>query len=266
MLHGPESCERHQRGDPGACAYIGNVPGIPRLKVPPISMNDGPQGFRVPKGEPDGTSTAWPSGLSMAATWDVDALHEWGAGMGKEFFEKGANVLLGPGLNVARVPRNGRNFEYLSGEDPFLGRALVKPAVRGIQSQKVVANAKHWVLNNQETYRDFVSAEADARTRFEMYYPPFEGAIEAGVGSFMCGYNKIHGRWSCESHETLVRDLKGALGFQGYATSLAVLGSVQVFFFLLFNFLFGILENKEINSLHQLFFETCQCAVWRQAP
>merc|ERR1719377_430782 len=110
----------------------------------------------------------------MAASWDRDAVREWGQGMGNEFFGKGANVQLGPGLCVARVPRNGRNFEYLSGEDPFLGAQLVQPAIRGIQSKKVVANAKHYILNNQETQRGSVSAEADERTRFEMYYPPFE--------------------------------------------------------------------------------------------
>ena len=117
----------------------------------------------------------------MAATWDVDSMKEWGIGMGKEFYAKGANVQLGPGMNVARVPRNGRNFEYLSGEDPFLGQVLVKPVIEGIQSQKVIANAKHYILNNQETNRMGVSAEVDERTRFEMYYPPFVGAIEAGV-------------------------------------------------------------------------------------
>ncbi len=113
--------------------------------------------------------------------------------MGAEFFGKGANVQLGPGVNVARVPRNGRNFEYISGEDPFLGYTLVQPAVAGIQSQGVIANAKHYVLNNQETNRGFVSDNADERTRFEVYYMPFRGAVEAGVGSVMVS----HGRLNC---------------------------------------------------------------------
>ena len=71
--------------------------------------------------------------------------------MGEEFYGKGANVQLGPGVCVARVPTNGRNFEYLSGEDPYLGYQLVQPVVRGIQSKGVIANAKHYVNNNQET-------------------------------------------------------------------------------------------------------------------
>jgi beta-glucosidase len=93
----------------------------------------------------------------------------------------------------ASQPRNGRNFEYLSGEDPYLGYKLVQSAVRGIQSQGVIANAKHWVLNNQETNRGAVYDIATERVRFEMYYPPFAGAIKAGVGSIMCSYNKVAG-------------------------------------------------------------------------
>jgi len=212
LLHGNVKCDPHKE-----CAYTGNVAPVMRLGIPPITMNDGPQGFR--DDFHPGSSTAWPSGLTIAASWDVDAVFEWGQGMGKEFYDKGSNVQLGPGLCLARVPLNGRNFEYLSGEDPFLGYTLAKPAVWGIQSQKVVANAKHWVLNNQETARESVSEEADERTRFEMYYPPFEGAIEAGVGSFMCSYNKINGVWSCENPTTLKHDLKTVLGFKGYVMS-----------------------------------------------
>lgn len=143
---------------------------------------------------------------------------QWGDGMGKEFFAKGANVQLGPGVCLARVPRNGRNFEYLSGEDPFLGFVLVQPVIKGIQSHNVVANAKHYVQNNQETDRSAISELVDERTRFEMYYPVFEGAVKAGVGSMMCSYNKINGVWSCENPTTL-GDLKNSLGFKGYVMS-----------------------------------------------
>jgi beta-glucosidase len=154
----------------------------------------------------------------------VDAVEEWGVGMGKEFYDKGSNVLLGPGLCVARIPRNGRNFEYLSGEDPYLGSALVRPAVAGIQSQRVIANAKHFVLNSQESNRHGDSSDADERTRYEMYYPPFAGAIEAGVGSVMCSYNRVDGTYACENNVALGTDLKGrALGasatFDGFVMS-----------------------------------------------
>jgi beta-glucosidase len=106
--------------------------------------------------------------------------------MGKEFFDKGANVQLGPGMCITRVPRNGRNFEYISGEDPVLGAELVGPVIEGIQSQGVIANAKHWVQNNQETDRGDVDENVDERTQFELYYQPFEAAAAAGVGSVMC--------------------------------------------------------------------------------
>ena len=106
--------------------------------------------------------------------------------MGSEFYRKGANVQLGPGLCLARVPRNGRNFEYVSGEDPLLGYRMAGAVVAGIQSQGVVANAKHWVANNQETDRHFISENVDERTLHELYFMPFEGAINAGLGSVMC--------------------------------------------------------------------------------
>ena len=107
----------------------------------------------------------------------------------------------------------------MSGGDPYLGYTMVQPAVKGIQSQKVIANAKHWVHNNQEENRDKVSANIDERTRFELYYEPFQGAIDAGVGSFMCSYNRVDDVYSCENSITL-GDLKGAsMGFNGWVMS-----------------------------------------------
>jgi len=107
----------------------------------------------------------------------------------------------------------------LSGEDPYLGYVLSKQAIWGIQNQSVMANAKHWSNNNQEFNRTLTNANVDERTRFEMYYPPFEGAIEAGVGSFMCSYNKINSEYSCENNSTLNTDLRERLGFKGYVMS-----------------------------------------------
>lgn len=224
MLHGPLApmpcCECHDSNgtikDKG-CAYTGNVVGNSRLNIPPINMNDGPQGFR--EAILPGTTTAWPSGLTMAASWNVESMYKWGDGMGKEFFAKGANVQLGPGVCLARVPRNGRNFEYLSGEDPFLGYTLVQPVIKGIQNNSVVANAKHYINNNQETNRNSVSEVIDERTRVEMYQPVFAGAIEAGVGSIMCSYNKINGVWSCENPETLGEIRKAPINYKGYVMS-----------------------------------------------
>lgn len=199
MLHG------HTEGN-----YSGNVPAITRLNIPALNLNDGPQGFRAPE-KLSGTSTGFPSILTLGATWDPDMAAAYGTAIGEEFAGKGANVYLGPGLNVARVPLCGRNFEYLSGEDPFLGYTLVQPMVKAVQAKNVIANAKHWINNNQEINRDRVSANVDERTRFEMYYPPFEGAIKAGVGSIMCSYNRINHVYSCENNETLGIDLRQRL-------------------------------------------------------
>ncbi len=205
-------------GDEGD--YIGNVNANTRLGIPALKLNDGPQGFRCKSGDcPPGSTTAWPSGMTVGATWDLDLAGQWGTLMGKEFYDKGANVQLGPGLCVARVPRCGRNFEYISGEDPFVGYTMVQPVIRGIQSSGVIANAKHWVNNNQEFDRRGVSENVNERVRFEIYYPPFEGAVRAGVGSFMCSYNLINGTWSCENGMTLATDLKERLGFKGWVMS-----------------------------------------------
>lgn len=152
-------------GNPGP--YIGNTAAIESLHIPALRLHDGPQGFRTPQRFPKlaGTSTAFPSALSMAASWDVDAVHLWGATMAQEFSAKGANVMLGPGVNVARVPTCGRNFEYLSGEDPVLGAILVKAEIQGIHSVGgIMANVKHFMHNNQEFERDLVSAVVDEQT------------------------------------------------------------------------------------------------------
>ena len=180
MLHG---------FDPDSNDYVGNIAGNSRLGIPGIRMEDGPQGFRCdgqrPSGKtrgdcPPGSTTAWPSGLTIAASFDTEMARAWGAGMGEEFLAKGANVQLGPGMCLARVPTCGRNFEYLSGEDPILGHDMVAQAIRGIQQTGVIANAKHWVMNNQETNRHGVTEVVDERTMYELYYVPFEGAIKAG--------------------------------------------------------------------------------------
>ena len=198
-------------GVPGE--YVGTIPGNTRLNIPALYMNDGPQGFRAPLSL-EGTTTAWPSGLTVAATWDVNMARSWGRAMGKEFWDKGSNVQLGPGVNVARIPVNGRNFEYISGEDPHLGAELVAPAIDGIQSNNVIATVKHYVQNNQETNRNSISANVDERTQWEIYYPPFEAAVDAGVLSVMCSYNKINDTWACENNSTLNKDLKSRMNYK----------------------------------------------------
>ena len=202
--------------------YTGVLPGVPRLGIPPLRMNDGPEGFRGPAG----TSTQWPSGLTVAHTFDVDSFAEYGVALGVEFSGKGANCQFGPGLNLARIPSGGRSFEYLSGEDPFLGATLVKPIVKGIQSQGVIANAKHFIANSQEGMqpgaegdRHTSSMVVDERTMMEMYFPTFEGAVEAGVLSFMCANNLVNGIYACENNATQNGLLRARAGFRGWIAS-----------------------------------------------
>ena len=108
-----QGSKRNASYDPSAGSYVGVVYGVPRLGVPDLRMNDGPEGFRGSAGK----STQWPSGLTVAHTWDPDLFLEWGTAMGEEFAGKGANVQFGPGVNVARLSNGGRSFEYLSGEE-----------------------------------------------------------------------------------------------------------------------------------------------------
>ena len=199
--------------------YVGNIEGNSRLGIPAIGMQDGPQGFRITKktGE-EGSSTAWPSSLNIAASFDSRLANQWATAMAVEFVKKGSNMQLSPGLGIARVPTAGRNFEYLCGEDPVLGSLLAYEVVKAIQSQGIIANAKHFINNEIETDRMTVSAEVNERIRFQLYYPPFQAAIDAGVLSVMCSYNRVNGDHACQNNKTL-EDLRGELGFTGWVLS-----------------------------------------------
>eukprot|EP01065_Artemidia_motanka_P046836 TRINITY_DN718_c0_g1_i1.p1 TRINITY_DN718_c0_g1~~TRINITY_DN718_c0_g1_i1.p1 ORF type:complete len:708 (+),score=255.58 TRINITY_DN718_c0_g1_i1:59-2125(+) len=218
LLHGWQ-----QLGADATHPYVGNTQGVSHLGIPWLALQDGPQGYRDGNygkhGAAPGTSTQWPSDMTIGATWDPALAQRWGAAMAQEFYAKGANVQLGPGLNVARVPQNGRGFEYVSGEDPYLGGEIAYSSVKGIQSAKVMATAKHYILNSQETKRKSVSSAIDERTLMEIYAPPFARAVDAGVASIMCSYNKINGTYACENDFTLNTVLKGWLGFEGFVMS-----------------------------------------------
>ena len=182
-------------------------------------MQDAAQGFRTSSKSIVGTVTSWPSSLHIAASWDADLAEEWGRALGAEHRSKGANVILGPSVNVHRVPRGGRNAEYISGESPHLGSVMASSYVRGVQTQGVVAMVKHFALNSQETNRNGVNSVCDERTMFEVYYPPFKAAIDAGVGAFMCSYNLVNGTHSCGNKDLLTRDLKERMNFTGMVSS-----------------------------------------------
>lgn len=203
--------------NPNYLEYSLQTQGVPRLGVPTIHFNEGTYGFASmdhPK-----TSTAFPSGLSIAATWDPSLAYSWGSAMSREFQNKGAQAQLAPNLGIARVPSGGNNHEFLSGEDPYLGYEMAKSAVQGIQINHVMAVPKGWMNNNSEQDIYITDEIIDERTRFELYYPPFEGAIEAGVKSIQCSKNKVNGKYVCENEELLNTDLRERLGFDGYVMS-----------------------------------------------
>jgi beta-glucosidase len=181
-------------------------------------MQDAAGGFRDAWTFNAGLATCWPSLLAAAATWDVDTVREFAVALGEEFSGKGANAILGPSINVHRVARGGRNFEYLSGEDPYLGARLTEAYVEGVQSKGVAAVMKHWVFNNQETNRHTQSSNVDDRTAWEIYYPPFQAAVEAGVSAAMCSYNQIDGVPAC-GNEKHLSVLKDKMGFRGFVQS-----------------------------------------------
>lgn len=122
-------------------------------------------------------------------------------------------------VNIARVPVDGRNFESF-GEDPFLSSEMVKPNVRGVQSAGVMACVKHWAANNQEYHRTTVSENVDERTLHEIYFPAFKAAIDAGVASSMCAYNKVNNVYSCENKYILNDVMKKMWGYTGFVMSM----------------------------------------------
>jgi len=199
--------------------YTGNIEGIPEKGIPWLRMEDSADGYRENRFEGIGTAIVWPSPLAAASTWDEALVEAQAAAIGREFRGKHANVILGPAVNVHRVARGGRNWELLSGEDPYLGARLARSYIQGVQSEGVMAVVKHFAFNEQETHRQWVNSEVDDRTAWELYYPPFEAAVDAGAAAFMCSYNKVNGTYACSNSELLKRDLKEKIGFRGFVMS-----------------------------------------------
>ena len=165
--------------------YTGQTDPVPHLGIPALLMNNGRQGFGANSAAQAG-QTAFPCQLAVASTWDRGLYHDFGVAMGREFFAKGANVALAPMLILARVPHGGRNVESI-GEDGEVGFEFALAQVTGLQSVGgVLANADDFILNNQETGRMGVDSVCDERTMRELYFRAYEGAVAAGVASFMC--------------------------------------------------------------------------------
>jgi beta-glucosidase len=199
--------------------YIGGVDDfyirpIARLNIPTLRMSDGPIGVHD-----YGLTTAYPAGIALAASWDADLALRVGVSMGHDARARGVNFILGPGLNIYRAPMAGRNFEYF-GEDPFLASRMAVGVIKGMQSQQVLATAKHFAANNQEFERNKVSSDVDERTLREIYLPAFEAAVrEARVGAVMDSYNPVNGVHATQNHHINVDILKNDWKFDGIVMS-----------------------------------------------
>eukprot|EP00931_Biecheleriopsis_adriatica_P060548 TRINITY_DN36373_c0_g1_i1.p1 TRINITY_DN36373_c0_g1~~TRINITY_DN36373_c0_g1_i1.p1 ORF type:complete len:842 (-),score=155.27 TRINITY_DN36373_c0_g1_i1:8-2509(-) len=199
--------------------YVGQVPGQPGKHIPWLRMCDSGNGFHNVRAEAVGSTVVWPSPLAVASTWDDASVESLAAAIGQEFKGKGANVILGPAVNVHRVATGGRNWELMSGEDPYLGARLARAYLRGIHKKGVMAVVKHFAFNEQESRRSSESSLVDEKTAWELYYPPFEAAIDEGASSFMCTYNKVNGTYACSNRNLLQRDLRERMGFRGFVMS-----------------------------------------------
>ena len=203
-----------------------SVPGVPRLGIPKLWMDDGPMGVREEVGEgfrnlnrQDDFATAMPATIGLAATFNNDLAFAYGRVIGEEAKQRNKNVMLGPSLNIQRTPLCGRNFEYL-GEDPFLTSRIAVNYIKGEQSPGVASCAKHFAANNQEIERGSINVEMDERTLREIYLPAFRACVqEAGVLTIMGAYNKFRGEHCCENDYLLNKVLKNEWGFKGLVMS-----------------------------------------------
>ena len=216
------------------CFGARHVDGIPSLQIPTLRITNGPVGVGqndcVPPDTPglplsaltnvnSAPATAIPSALGVAASFDVNVATAFGTVAGTEARNLALQVLEAPGMNLDRVPQGGRNFEYL-GEDPLLSGTMAVNEIRAIQSFGVIAMAKHFVANEQETNRLTIEEIIDDRVLHELYLLPFEMSVKDGdVASAMCSYNSVNGPSMCQNKHLLTDVLRGQWGFKGYVQS-----------------------------------------------
>jgi beta-glucosidase len=221
LLHGNGMAHAPQWQMP--LTYLGNggagfVEGIPRLGIPPLYISDAAYGVRS-SGENGRYSTALPSNLGAASSWDPELAYEYGALIGRELRAQGFNMTLGGGVNLTREPRNGRTFEYL-GEDPVLAGTLVGNLMKGEKAQHVISDLKHYAANDQETGRNVVNAIISKRALQEADLLAFHIGLQiSDAAAVMCSYNRINGDYACENRYLLNEVLKHDWGFRGFVLS-----------------------------------------------
>ena len=201
--------------------------GVPRLGIADVEYADGPFGIREEM-EPHSwnsanlttdSATFFPTGSALAATWSTEWAYAYGRGMSREARLRGKDMILGPAINIQRIPTGGRTYEYLS-EDPFLSGMLAVAYTKGSQGDGTAVCLKHYALNNQEDYRGFVDVRISDRAMHEIYLRPFEMAVrEADAWGIMAAYNKVNGRWCSENEALLTTILRQQWGFPGMVIS-----------------------------------------------
>lgn len=196
----------------------GFVPGIPRLGLPDINLADSAVGIRMAAAD-SRYATLLPSVIGMASSWDPKMGFLYGDVIGRELRDQGYNMSIGGGVDLIREPRNGRNFEYAS-EDPVLAGTMVGELAMGVQSNDVMGDIKHYVLNDQETGRNTLNAVLNKRAMQETDLLAFQIAIGmAKPAGVMCSYNRVNGDFACENKYTLTDVLKDEWGFKGFVLS-----------------------------------------------
>lgn len=212
----------------GLCsgADFWHLKGVERLGIPSIMVADGPHGLRKQPEDADHLgltksvpATCFPSGATLACSWDRELVTEVGKALGVECQTEKISVLLGPAANIKRSPLCGRNFEYLS-EDPLLTGEIASAYIAGVQSQGVGTSMKHYAVNNQEYRRLSVSSEVDERTLREIYLAGFETAVKkTQPWTIMCSYNKVNEEYASQHKYLLTDILKEEWGHEGFVMS-----------------------------------------------
>jgi beta-glucosidase len=196
----------------------GYVPGIDRLGIPDINLADSATGVRLGAMQ-SRYSTLLPSPLALAATWNLQSALLYGSVIGRELRDQGYNMSIGGGVDLAREPRNGRTWEY-AGEDPLLAGSIVGHLAKGVQSQQVMGDIKHYAVNDQETGRNILNVVLDKRSLRESDLLAFQIAIGiADPAGVMCSYNKLNGDYACENDYLLNDVLKKDFAFKGWVLS-----------------------------------------------
>ena len=197
---------------------------ITRLEIPRIQVADGPHGIRkVVKSESLGLetleATCFPTASCLASSWNLDLLYEMGQALAEEAIALDVDIVLGPGVNMKRIPTCGRNFEYYS-EDPFLAGEMAASFINGVQKMGVGTSLKHFAANNQETLRMTIDAMVDERSLHEIYLSAFEIAVKkAQPWTVMCAYNRLNDVYGSENLYLMTEILKNQWGFEGFVVS-----------------------------------------------